>query len=115
MTKIMFKWVRCGIDDSTLMPKALVVADYGYGAPKNVGTVTRERTEFVAKLFLGDDAMVFTGTLATPLKLDIAEALDKFNNEMVTVKSLMTGKEVEIRRCDEGGPCDPSTERYHSM
>lgn len=33
----------------------------------------------------------------------------------VKVKSLMTGKEVEIRWCDLGGPCDPSTELYWSM
>jgi hypothetical protein len=35
--------------------------------------------------------------------------------ETVTVKSLMTGKDVEIMRSDVGGACDPSTERYHSM
>jgi len=36
-------------------------------------------------------------------------------NEMVKVKSLVGGKEVEIRRVDVGGCCDPSTERYWSM
>ena len=30
------------------------------------------------------------------------------------VKSLMTGKDVEIDYRDLGGPCDPSTERYWS-
>ena len=35
--------------------------------------------------------------------------------QLVTVKNLLSGKEVEIRRCDVGGPCDPSMERYHSM
>ena len=34
---------------------------------------------------------------------------------MVTVKSLMTKQDVQIRKCDRGGPCDPSTERYWSM
>jgi len=35
--------------------------------------------------------------------------------QLVTVKNLLSGKEVEIRREDVGGPCDPSMERYHSM
>ena len=33
----------------------------------------------------------------------------------VTVRNLMTGKDVEIDSRDAGGPCDPSTERYWSM
>ncbi len=32
-----------------------------------------------------------------------------------TVKSLMTGQEVQIRTEDRGGPCDPSMERYWTM
>jgi hypothetical protein len=35
--------------------------------------------------------------------------------QLVTVKNCLTGKEVEIRREDVGGPCDPSMERFHSM
>lgn len=35
--------------------------------------------------------------------------------QLVTVKNLLTGREVEIRREDVGGPCDPSMERFHSM
>lgn len=38
------------------------------------------------------------------------------NNEpTVTVKSLMNGAAVTIRMSDQGGCCDPSTERYWSM
>ena len=33
----------------------------------------------------------------------------------VKVKNCMSGKEVEIRWDQVGGPCDPSTERYHTM
>lgn len=33
----------------------------------------------------------------------------------VTVKNCLTGKPVQIRWDQVGGPCDPSTERYHSM
>ena len=35
--------------------------------------------------------------------------------QLVTVKNLLTGQEVEIRREEVGGPCDPSMERFHSM
>jgi len=35
--------------------------------------------------------------------------------QLITVKNCLTGVEVEIRREDRGGPCDPSTERFHSM
>lgn len=34
---------------------------------------------------------------------------------MVTVKSLMTGADVQIRKSEVGGCCDPSTERYWTM
>lgn len=40
---------------------------------------------------------------------------DVGNRVKVKVESLMTGAEVEIRWCDLGGPCDPSTERYWTM
>ena len=39
----------------------------------------------------------------------------KTANELVEMTALFTGKLVKIRRADVGGPCDPSTERYHSM
>ena len=42
----------------------------------------------------------------------------KFNNlynKQVTVKNMMTGKDVYINAQDVGGVCDPSTERYWSM
>lgn len=42
-------------------------------------------------------------------------AFDKAHNQLVTVKNMMSGKEVQIKQQDVGGPCDPSTERYWSM
>jgi hypothetical protein len=35
--------------------------------------------------------------------------------QLVTVKNLLTGREVEIRREDVGTCNDPSMERFHSM
>ena len=47
---------------------------------------------------------------------EFIKSIEAFNGrQLVTVKNLLSGKEVEIRRCDVGGPCDPSMERYHSM
>ena len=40
---------------------------------------------------------------------------DRLFNPIVTVFNCLTGKPVQIRKSDKGGPCDPSTERYHSM
>ena len=36
------------------------------------------------------------------------------HNQKVTVKNLLSGKEVQIREQDVGSVCDPSTERYWS-
>ena len=35
--------------------------------------------------------------------------------QMVTVTNLVTGKLVRIPEDEVGGPCDPSTNRYHEM
>lgn len=40
---------------------------------------------------------------------------DDFYDRRVTVKSLMTGQDVEIAATTRGTCCDPSTERYWSM
>ena len=47
---------------------------------------------------------------------EFIKSVEAFNGrQLVTVKNLLSGAEVEIRREDVGGPCDPSTERFHSM
>lgn len=38
-----------------------------------------------------------------------------YNPRFCTVKSLMTGEELQIPREDRGGCCDPSMERYWTM
>jgi hypothetical protein len=37
------------------------------------------------------------------------------NEPFVTVKNMMSGKDVVLRQSDVGGCCDPSTETYWSM
>ena len=43
------------------------------------------------------------------------DAFNSVYNKQVTVKNMMTGKDVYINAQDVGGVCDPSTERYWSM
>jgi hypothetical protein len=47
---------------------------------------------------------------------EFIKSVEAFNGrQLVKVKNCLSGLEVEIRREDQGGPCDPSMERYHSM
>jgi uncharacterized protein YcsI (UPF0317 family) len=47
---------------------------------------------------------------------EFLKCVQTFNDcQIVTVKNLMSGMDVEICRGDRGSCCDPSTERYHSM
>ena len=47
---------------------------------------------------------------------EFIKSIEAFNGrQLVTVKNCLTGQEVEIRREEVGGPCDPSQERFHSM
>jgi hypothetical protein len=47
---------------------------------------------------------------------EFIQQVSAFNGrQLVKVKNCLTGAEVEIRREDMGGPCDPSMERFHSM
>lgn len=43
------------------------------------------------------------------------DEFDRLFNPIITVFNLMSGKPVQIRKSERGGPCDPSTERYFSM
>jgi hypothetical protein len=43
------------------------------------------------------------------------QELRDVQDRYVTVKNLMTGAPVQIEAQAQGGPCDPSTERYWTM
>ena len=79
-------------------------------------------------LMLREQEGDFTAGYAVQIAIEMLNLLPKrrqkefikqvstFNGrQLVTVKNLLTGKEVEIRREDVGGSCDPSMERFHSM
>jgi hypothetical protein len=47
---------------------------------------------------------------------EFIKQVQTFNDcQIITVKNLLSGMDVEICRGDRGSCCDPSTERYHSM
>jgi hypothetical protein len=47
---------------------------------------------------------------------EFIKQVQTFNGrQLITVKHLLTGAEVEIRRSERGTCVDPSTERYHTM
>jgi hypothetical protein len=47
---------------------------------------------------------------------EFIKQVQTFNGrQLVTVKHLLTGAEVEIRRSERGTCVDPSTERFHTM
>ena len=47
---------------------------------------------------------------------EFIKSVEAFNGrQLIKVKNLMSGAEVEIRRADRGSCVDPSTERYWSM
>ncbi len=52
---------------------------------------------------------------ADELEIITREEYLERRNKTVTVYNIMSGKPVEMLAKDVGGPCDPSTERYHSM
>jgi hypothetical protein len=75
-----------------------------------------------------DQAPAFTAGYITQMTVEMLTLLPKrkqkefiksvetFNGrQMIIVKNCLTGREVQIRREDRGGPCDPSMERFHSM
>ena len=75
-----------------------------------------------------DNGSAFTAGYATGLVVEMLNLLPKrkqkeflkqvqeYNDShYVTVKNVLSGRDVQIQRGDVGGPCDPSMERYHSM
>jgi len=48
-------------------------------------------------------------------KAEIAQILRHNADYKITVRHLLTGEPVQIRRGERGTCVDPSTERYHSM
>jgi len=80
-----------------------------------IGTAVRSDGHITAYIEIDERKIQLSGKKATVLKDEINDWVNGYYNEMVTVYNVLSNKPVEIRRGDRGGPCDPSTERYHSM
>ena len=66
--------------------------------------------------YLNSMAQEMLNLLPKRKQKEFLKQVEAFNDrQLVTVKNCLTGKDVEIRRGDMGGPCDPSMERFHSM
>ena len=91
---------------------------------------TDNQVEMVSalKLLYADQGAEFASSYTGQMVEDMLNLLPKrkqkeflkqvqtFNDrKIVTVKNLLSGMDVEIRRGDRGSCIDPSMERYHSM
>jgi hypothetical protein len=66
--------------------------------------------------YLNSMAQEMLNLLPKRKQKEFIKSVEAFNGrQLVKVKNCLSGLEVEIRREDQGGPCDPSMERYHSM
>ena len=66
--------------------------------------------------YLNSMAQEMLNLLPKRKQKEFIKSVEAFNGrQLVTVKNLMSGAEVEIRRSEQGTCGDPSTERYWSM
>jgi hypothetical protein len=66
--------------------------------------------------YLNSMAQEMLNLLPKRKQKEFIKSVEAFNGrQLVKVKNLMSGAEVEIRRADRGSCVDPSTERYWSM
>lgn len=66
--------------------------------------------------YLNSMAQEMLNLLPKRKQKEFIKSVEAFNGrQLVTVKNLMSGVDVEIRRADRGSCVDPSTERYWSM
>lgn len=66
--------------------------------------------------YLNSMAQEMLNLLPKRKQKEFIKGVEAFNGrQLVKVKNLMSGAEVEIRRADRGTCVDPSTERYWSM
>jgi hypothetical protein len=66
--------------------------------------------------YLNSMAQEMLNLLPKRKQKEFIKSVEAFNGrQLIKVKNLMSGAEVEIRRADRGSCVDPSTERYWSM
>jgi hypothetical protein len=79
-------------------------------------TMFDEQGAAFAAGYLNSMAQEMLNLLPKRKQKEFIKSVEAFNGrQLVTVKNLMSGQDVEIRRSDRGTCVDPSTERYWSM
>jgi hypothetical protein len=79
-------------------------------------TMFEEQGAAFAAGYLNSMAQEMLNLLPKRKQKEFIKSVEAFNGrQLVTVKNLMSGADVEIRRADRGTCVDPSTERYWSM
>lgn len=108
---MLFKWNAA--DKTT----GVITVQYGYhGNTKVIGTLSKTKTGIAGTLNFEDGtASTMASKSAKNLKKMLSTHYSNYQSELVTVKALFTGKDVQIQRSQLGGVSDPSTESYHSF
>ena len=79
-------------------------------------TMFEEQGAAFAAGYLNSMAQEMLNLLPKRRQKEFIKSVEAFNGrQLVTVKNLMSGQDVEIRRSERGTCVDPSTERYWSM
>jgi hypothetical protein len=81
-----------------------------------LGTMFDEQGAAFAAGYLNSLAQEMLNLLPKRKQKEFIKSVAAFNGrQMVTVKNLISGADVQIRRSEQGTCVDPSTERYWSM
>jgi hypothetical protein len=81
-----------------------------------LNTMFKEQGAAFTAGYMNSMAQEMLNMLPKRKQKEFVKQVAAFNGrQLVTVKNLLTGREVEIRREDQGTCNDPSMERFHSM
>jgi hypothetical protein len=79
-------------------------------------TMYEEQGAAFAAGYLNSMAQEMLNLLPKRKQKEFIKSVEAFNGrQLITVKNLMSGADVEIRRSERGTCVDPSTERFWSM
>jgi hypothetical protein len=79
-------------------------------------TMYEEQGAAFAAGYLNSLAQEMLNLLPKRKQKEFIKSVEAFNGrQLITVKNLMSGADVEIRRSEQGTCVDPSTERFWSM
>jgi hypothetical protein len=84
-----------------------------------LSTPSRNYEDVDFAMAINNDLAVLLGVVgylrAAEREAVLSDLIRDMGEQTIHVNNLQSGLPVQIRLCDLGGPCDPSTERYWSM